>query len=335
LARSFFNRQGVSLAFFLYLLFPPLFSPFPIPAQEAPDGLLPDPRGLPLITRLDSRDTGFVQYQEDVRISRQQLFNRVRTEEERVRALANTLTIYRYTPKEGEDLLSLAARCNIPYAALATINRMPHTYSRTEGPAAEILLPSIPGLYIPQEPDSDLERLMAAARSSRETDTGVTIRVNRDSGGPGVVFRFYPGDDFSPTERIFFLNRGFRFPLRRFTLTSAYGPRTNPVTGRFRVHEGLDLAAPEGSDVFTTAEGVVTETGSDRVYGNYIVIQHRENWASLYGHLSKIEVDLRQEVRSGNLIGKVGSTGQSTGPHLHFELRKNGRAQDPGKYLFE
>jgi murein DD-endopeptidase MepM/ murein hydrolase activator NlpD len=97
----------------------------------------------------------------------------------------------------------------------------------------------------------------------------------------------------------------------------------------------LDLAAPEGSDVFTAAEGVVTETGSDGVYGNYIVIQHRENWASLYGHLSKIEVVLRQEVRSGSLIGKVGSTGQSTGPHLHFELRRNGRAQDPGKHLFE
>jgi murein DD-endopeptidase MepM/ murein hydrolase activator NlpD len=326
LARSFFNWQGVSLAFFLCLFFPLLLFP-----QDAPDGswLLPDT--LPLIARLDSRDTSFVQYQEDVRISRQQLFNRVRgsgrTEEERVQALAATLTIYRYAPQEGEDLLSLAARCNIPYAALATINRLPHPPSPPL--LTEILLPSIPGLYIPQEPNSDLERLMAVARASRETDAGLSIVVK------AKAFRFYPGEDFSPTERIFFLNRDFRFPLRNYTLTSAYGPRTNPVTGRFRVHEGLDLAAPEGSDVFAAAEGVVTETGADPVYGNYIVIQHRDNWASLYGHLSKIEVALRQELRSGNLIGKVGSTGQSTGPHLHFELRKNGRAQDPGKYLFE
>ncbi|MDR3174623.1 MAG: M23 family metallopeptidase [Treponema sp.] len=299
--------QGLILALFLSLS--------QIAAQEDPSSPI-SPGTLPLISRLDNRDLGFVQYQEDVENSRKRLFGRGGEGN-----LAETLTIYRYVPAGGEDLLSLAARCNIPYSSLATINRLPHPPL-----AGEMLLPSIPGIFVPLEPASDLERLMATARADREGDE---IRL----GGEGA-FRFFPGDDFSPTERIFFLNRGFRFPLRNFTLTSAFGPRINPVTGRFRVHEGLDLAAPEGTDVFAAAEGQVTETGFDPVYGNYVVVRHRDDWVSLYGHLSLIGVVLRQELRSGSLIGKVGSTGQSTGPHLHFELRKNGRAQDPGKHLF-
>jgi murein DD-endopeptidase MepM/ murein hydrolase activator NlpD len=96
----------------------------------------------------------------------------------------------------------------------------------------------------------------------------------------------------------------------------------------------MDLAAPLGTDVYAAGDGVVTEIGEDPVYGRYIIIKHRDNWASLYGHLQTVKTALRTEVRSGNLIGKVGSTGQSTGPHLHFELRRNGQARDPGKYLF-
>jgi murein DD-endopeptidase MepM/ murein hydrolase activator NlpD len=73
--------------------------------------------------------------------------------------------------------------------------------------------------------------------------------------------------------------------------------------------------------------------GEDPVYGKYIIVGHSDSWVSLYGHLSKIETALREEVQSGTLIGRVGSTGQSTGPHLHFELRQNGRTQDPGRLL--
>jgi murein DD-endopeptidase MepM/ murein hydrolase activator NlpD len=88
-----------------------------------------------------------------------------------------------------------------------------------------------------------------------------------------------------------------------------------------------------GTEVFAAREGVVSAQGQDPIYGNYIIISHGD-WSSLYGHLSEIKTVLRSNVRSGTLIGKVGSTGQSTGPHLHFELRQNGIAQDPEKYLY-
>jgi len=96
----------------------------------------------------------------------------------------------------------------------------------------------------------------------------------------------------------------------------------------------VDLAAPAGTEVYAAGSGIVTETGDDPVYGIYIIIKHNNDWASLYGHLQKTAIGLRSNVKSGTLIGWVGTTGQSTGPHLHFELRHNGKARDPDKFLF-
>jgi murein DD-endopeptidase MepM/ murein hydrolase activator NlpD len=264
-----------------------------------------------------------------VETSRRRLFNRERTGEN-PEQIAGSLTIYQYTPGEGEDVFTVAARSNIPYAGIATLNRFGHP-AAMEG-AGAVLLPSIPGIFIPREPVSDLERLTASARASLREES-VILTINQ--GSQKTEFFFYPGADFSPTERNFFLNPGFRFPLRVFRLTSPFGIRQNPVTGRTRLHEGMDLAAPEGTEVYAAGDGTVTETGEDPVYGRYVIIKHGENWATLYGHLQKIDTALRSEVRSGTLIGRVGSTGQSTGPHLHFEMRRNGQARDPGKYLFQ
>ncbi|MDR1576530.1 MAG: M23 family metallopeptidase [Treponema sp.] len=313
------SGKGLPLAFFLLLPLAPLMAP----AEDAGGAF-------PFIGRLDGRDTAFRQYIADVESNRQRVFNRERNRESPA-ALAQSLTIYQYTPQEGEDLFSLAARCNIPYAALASLNRLSHPALPETG--TPLLLPSIPGIFIPAEPETDLERLLAAARLSRRGGESVALTVSRS--GTAEIFHFCPGADFTATERVFFLNSGFRFPLRAFTLTSPYGVRQNPVTGVIGLHGGLDLAAPEGAEVFAAAEGTVTEIGNDPVYGNYVVIRHRENWASLYGHLRSVETTLRSLVRSGTLIGRVGSTGQSTGPHLHFELRQNGRARDPGKLLFQ
>ncbi len=109
--------------------------------------------------------------------------------------------------------------------------------------------------------------------------------------------------------------------------------RANPFSGNVVMHQGVDLAAPEGTEVYAAADGVVTYTGFDPIYGNYIIISHSDRWTSLYGHLQIIEAVLRTNVKSGSLIGRVGSTGQSTGPHLHFELRQDGRALNPAGKL--
>jgi murein DD-endopeptidase MepM/ murein hydrolase activator NlpD len=309
--------KGLTLAFFLCVLVPPPFGGTDTGGQD---------RGnFPVIVQMEARDTGFRQYIADVETNRRRVFNRERSRESPA-SLAESLTIYQYIPREGDDLFSLAARCNVPYAALASLNRIRHPVMLETG--SPLLLPSSPGIFIPAEPASDLEQLLAAARFPGRDTEGVAVTI-------GAAFFFYPGADFSSTERAFFLNAGFRFPLRSFRLTSPYGIRQNPITGTVRLHQGLDLAAPAGSDVFAAGEGIVTEIGEDPVYGIYVIIKHGESWASLYGHLQKTEISLHSPVRSGTLIGRVGTTGQSTGPHLHFELRQNGRAQDPGKYLFQ
>jgi hypothetical protein len=307
-----YKRQGVTLAFFFF------FSTLSLPAQEPPP--------FPVISRLDTADTAFRQYLSDVETARLRIHNRERTGE-RAEALAEALTVYTYNPGSHDDAFTLAARCNIPIAALATLNRLPHPDSFIG--AAFLLLPSMPGIFIPEAPESDLELLVFSGRTEQE---GIPITVTRNSLSERFIF--IPGADFSPTERAFFLNIGFRYPLRTYRMSSPFGPRINPVTGSFRIHQGLDLAAPEGSEVYATRDGEVVEMGTDPIYGNYIIIRHGEIWSSLYGHLSKFEIALQSRVRSGNLIGRVGSTGQSTGPHLHFELRQNGRAQDPGRLLF-
>jgi murein DD-endopeptidase MepM/ murein hydrolase activator NlpD len=194
-----------------------------------------------------------------------------------------------------------------------------------------MLLPSVPGIFVSETPVNSLERLISAARAEDDGNRGVVLSIPRD--GRTERFLFIPGDDFTPTERVFFLNRGFQFPLRDFRVTSFYGPRINPITGNHSIHRGIDLAAPMGAEVFAARSGTVLSQGYDRILGNFITIAHDNNWVSLYGHLSEINTVLRQDVQSGTLIGRVGSTGQSTGPHLHFELWQHGQTRDPARML--
>ncbi|MDR0403146.1 MAG: M23 family metallopeptidase [Treponema sp.] len=276
----------------------------------------------PVIERLDSRDPVFKQYVEAVDLSRRLIYGKKADPHD----LVKSLRIYSYSLLENDDILGLAARCNIPYAGIATLNRISHPESMPE----TVLFPSIPGIFVPETPSNDLEQLMA---SSRDPAGGVIITIERD--GEAERYLFLPGGDFSPTERTYFFNTGFHFPLRQYRVTSVFGPRPSPFTGRMQNHQGLDLAAPAGASVYAAREGRVTETGTDPVYGNYIIVAHDDNWVSLYGHLSAVTAAAGGRVSRNSVIGRVGSTGQSTGPHLHFEIRKNGRALDPGKLLFK
>lgn len=242
-------------------------------------------------------------------------------------AAAEALSIYRYRIRRGDTLLGIAARCTLPYEAISTLNRIPP--GGELAPGAVLLIPSTPGLFLPETPRTDLELLMTRARAEATGAVPITVR----KGGAGERFLFYPDQGFSQAERAFFLNVAFRFPLPAARLTSPFGWRRNPFTGKPALHAGIDLAAPLGTEVYAVGAGTVVEKGEDPVYGKYLVIEHEGGWKSVYGHLSEALPDLRNTVRSGSIIGRVGSTGQSTGPHLHFELRKNGEARDPAPLI--
>ncbi len=119
-----------------------------------------------------------------------------------------------------------------------------------------------------------------------------------------------------------------------YTISSGYGYRRDPVYGSTILHEGVDLAAPIGTNVYATADGKITQAQRAAGYGNCIDIDHGYNYLSRYGNLSEILVKEGDEIKRGQLIGKVGSTGKSTGPHLHYEVRFKDEAQNPVNYFF-
>lgn len=118
-------------------------------------------------------------------------------------------------------------------------------------------------------------------------------------------------------------------PLEFTRVSSGYGMRFHPILGREKAHLGVDYAAPTGTPVRTIADGVVTFAGTQNGYGNVIEVTHRDNKSTLFAHLSRIDVRKGQKVEQGEFIGAVGTTGRSTGPHLHFEFRDRGVHQDP------
>jgi len=118
-------------------------------------------------------------------------------------------------------------------------------------------------------------------------------------------------------------------------VTSGFGFRTDPFTGLAQMHEGLDISNREGTPVIASADGIVSATGKDFTYGNVVVISHGFGIISRYNHLSKILVGAGRKVKRGDIIAEVGTTGRSTGPHLHYEIRVNGIPINPRRYIFD
>ena len=127
---------------------------------------------------------------------------------------------------------------------------------------------------------------------------------------------------------------GFEQPLRGFDANSPFGLRRLAGEARIRAHKGIDMAAPTGTSVFAAAEGRVLRTGYEADgYGHFIELGHPNGMTTLYGHLSRIDVARGTVITGGSRIGLVGSTGYSTGPHLHFEVRRNGIQVNPSRIL--
>ncbi|MGK2912377.1 MAG: M23 family metallopeptidase [Sphingobium sp.] len=118
-------------------------------------------------------------------------------------------------------------------------------------------------------------------------------------------------------------------PVEKLSLTSNYGVRSDPFNGSARMHKGIDIPGPIGTPVYATADGVVSRAGWASGYGNLVEISHGNGMETRYGHMSKLIVAPNTHVRRGQLIGLMGSTGRSTGSHLHYEVRVAGNAINP------
>lgn len=277
----------------------------------------------PLLGSLGPDDPIYLQQQEQLAASYEAIKSGVKGPD---------LVLYRYIAKSSVDIFSLAARFNLPYETIASLNHFDRARPTVAG--EKLLIPSAPGIFVGESQSSDLDYLLSYRRPAGDDAQGgkETLVVNASRGMERLSF--FRGEHFTPEERALFLGALFRLPLASSArLTSGFGPRINPVTGNKSVHKGIDLAAPFGSDVYAVREGLVVESGTDAILGEYIVIRHDGDWQTVYGHLSKRLVRLNERVESGMIIGRVGSTGQSTGPHLHFEVRNHGEARDPATLI--
>jgi murein DD-endopeptidase MepM/ murein hydrolase activator NlpD len=122
-------------------------------------------------------------------------------------------------------------------------------------------------------------------------------------------------------------------PAPGHSVTSPFGVRTDPILGTAALHSGMDFRAPVGMAAKVTAPGVVVKAGWNGGYGRMVEVDHGQGFATRYGHLSEIDVTVGEKLDAGAIIGRTGSSGRSTGPHLHYEVRHNGEAIDPLRFL--
>lgn len=235
--------------------------------------------------------------------------------------------LFRYKVKAHEDFYKLAAAFSIPQQTLATLNGLGNPSELKTG--TMITLPNRQGLFLPADNKGSRFSLFIKLARAEQLEQAPTLMIS------GRKWYFLEGERFTPVEQAFFLKILYRFPLNDGVLTSSYGSRPHPFTNRPSWHKGIDLAAPEGTDVFAANAGTVAETGNNKIYGNYVLLKHENGYETFYAHLSRIHCTSGTRIDAGLRIGAVGSTGQSTGPHLHFEIRKEGQALDPDHFLLQ
>ena len=236
-----------------------------------------------------------------------------------------SLMIYRYVPRSSEDIFSVAAAFNLPYDSIATLNGWdaPGLLS----PGKPILIPNIPGIFIPEEPEGSWENLLS---ENMKNGNPQSVKVTLGNGKTRKL-NFFAGKKFSSTERIRFLGSLFSSPLANVKITSPFGYRPDPFSGGISFHPGVDLRASLNTDVFAARDGVVKETGTLEIYGHFVIIDHDGGYQSVYAHLNEVFVSAGEAVEAGERIALSGNSGISTGPHLHFEIRKDGKPIDPAK----
>lgn len=177
--------------------------------------------------------------------------------------------------------------------------------------------------------EAEEARLLEQVRSRLSEYEGRIAQLKKESDAIATLLRgVQAGQGIAPS------GRGIlAMPIPGARITSRFGPRVHPIHGTVRVHTGIDLGSPAGTPIRAAADGVVAFSGARGGYGNTVILDHGKSLATLYAHQSQILVSAGKKVKKGDVIGKVGSTGFSTGPHLHFEVRVAGSPVDPLAYL--
>lgn len=238
------------------------------------------------------------------------------------------LCYFTYRVQKGDMIGFIADKFNVTQDTIISVNNIHQSRLIQIGQILKI--PSMPGIVYTVKKNGETANSIA---EKFEVSAEKLARVNHLQENQNLV----AGQTlFAPDALLDWVTRQeingdlFHKPVRsRYYLSSYYGWRSSPFSGKRSYHSGVDMACPQGTPVYAALGGTVTSVGYNNIYGNYIIVTHHSGYKTLYGHLSKQLVTRGKWVDTNSRIGLVGSTGLSTGPHLHFTVYKFGKTVNP------
>lgn len=239
----------------------------------------------------------------------------------------NPVTYQEYTVKSGDSISSISKHYGLTnISTLISVNNILNAKALKVG--QKLKIPSIDGIIHTVGANETLETIatkykceLSAILDVNDMTSSVLLKGQRI---------FIPGKALDQNSLKKALGELFIKPIAgAYRLTSPYGYRADPFTGVRSFHTGVDMAIATGTPILATMDGKIATAGWNNVYGNYVIITHDNGYQTLYAHMQKYIVATGQKVTQGATIGYVGSTGYSTGPHLHFSVYKNSKTIDP------
>ncbi|MCL2068208.1 MAG: M23 family metallopeptidase [Treponema sp.] len=233
-----------------------------------------------------------------------------------------------YRVQRGDSVSKIAGQFGISMGAVITSNSLSNAHRLREGQALRI--PNMDGIAYTVKSGDNISSIAKANNVPQNVILDVND-IRSDILRAGEII-FLPGARMAPEALKLSLGELFIYPIRK-NISSSFGWREDPFTGSQSFHSGLDIRGNTGTPVRAAMDGTVSVVGNDWLYGRYIIMEHHNGYQTLYAHLDAFSVKQGERVVQGNKIGEVGSSGRSTGPHLHFSVFRNGKAVNPLDFL--
>ena len=235
-----------------------------------------------------------------------------------------------YSIGEGENLTSISRKIGVSLDTLVSVNKISNANKLT--PGQKIIIPNRNGLLYTIKENENIEEVaskydiqLKRILTFNKIDNVSDIKTGEDI--------FLPGAKYTLDERIDKFGQMFSLPTVITRISSVFGYRIHPITKIRTKHTGVDIPGSLNTPIYAARKGKVIFAGYSGGYGNLVIVRHDNGYTTYYGHLNKITTKIGDNVGVGVMIGRMGSTGNSTGSHLHFEVRKNGEALNPADFI--
>lgn len=237
------------------------------------------------------------------------------------------LKIYSYRPQKGDTFWNILSKTSLDLDTLLTLNALNSPSDISDRNV--IYLSNMRGIAVQGKNSNEIQRIIF----ENNIDSDYVKKANR-SNDLSKDYIFIPGARISSLERSLFLGTAFVYPVKNGRKSSGFGQRANPFDRTKReFHTGIDIAVPLRTEVYASRAGVVEFSGYKGGYGLLVIIRHEHGYRTYYGHLSRSNVKKGERVAANQVVALSGNTGRTTGPHVHFEIRKGDQPIDPSRLL--